>query len=134
MEALAVVASAAVVDKTLSVTRNKLRARLFLWLFLENINITASATARCTLIPLLLSSVHPALTFLAVPRLTTDLKFQYPTGSQRSFYGQSEPLYRGKRDQNLPFSQAGEGPLPVGSPPLSFTNFPAPNNDSNQSS
>jgi hypothetical protein len=47
------VARAAVVDKTISMTRNMLRARLLLWLFLENINITASANARCTLIALL---------------------------------------------------------------------------------
>ena len=53
IEALAVVARAAVVDKTISITRNMLRARLLLWLFLENINITASANARCTLIALL---------------------------------------------------------------------------------
>jgi hypothetical protein len=53
IEALAVVARAAVVDKTISMTRNMLRARLLLWLFLENINITASANARCTLIALL---------------------------------------------------------------------------------
>ena len=52
IEALAVVARAAVVDKTISMTRNMLKARLLLWLFLENINITASANARCTLIPL----------------------------------------------------------------------------------
>jgi hypothetical protein len=40
-----------------------------LWLFLENINITASATARCTLMPLLLSSHFYGGTSLAVARL-----------------------------------------------------------------
>ena len=65
-DALAVEAIAAVVESSISMTRNMLRARLLRWLFFGDINITSLPTYCCTLIPLLSSSLEKTGMWLAV--------------------------------------------------------------------
>jgi len=119
-DALAVVASAAVVLSTISTVRKILRIRALERSFWVNMDITCPRDGLFGY-----NAFVPKFPFNlgASPRLCSKNE------------GFSPFIFRRKeRSQILPDNHLGEGPHPVASPPCIFTNFPAENSDSNHTS